>query len=819
VIIDQTEIEDLIYRKVPDFEIAKVLKKRIKTYFATLEESFSHSKGKDFLFKHTKAIDILLQTIYKIAFRSSFENYPPMKDSLPITLLALGSYGREQLCVYSDIDLMIVFKDINGYNTKEIIEKILYILWDCGLKLGHRVHEVGEIFEVSKTDITIKTSMIESRFIAGSKYLLAEVENELTKIRRDNQEEFIDAKIEEIKKLHKRFPLSMEPNLKEGEGGFRSANLVYWLGNILYNINKINELPKEIIPQNEYIEFHKAVNFLFSVRSALHLANGRKEDILRLELIPQVAQYLGYEKSYKEQMKFAQKVSHQLKVVKLYTTIWINALTNRDLLTHALPILKPKTDNESFEELLKLLCNQNQEFEAHPIFLKALIHAPKPHRASIEIYNILSQIFCKPYSASIIKTILDAHLISYTISPLKKVLNLPQFDGYHQYPVGIHSIRCLYELEKLQDKRLQEIFNKLSSREKALLKLVVLLHDSGKGREREHSLVGADLFSIYARKLGFDKEEIKIGRKLIHYHTKMSSVAQREDLNTEQTILKFASIFNTQKLLDLIYLLTYSDMSSVGVGVYNDFNAKLISTLYIQASIAIKYDKKLYATSKRLKKEKNIQKEDSFKILPRLLQKNILAIPSDLLFIKYPSQKIIDIAIKSNNLEDYIFHIDNSEFLTIEIIRKDNLDLSYLLNKLRKLDIVNMDICKLFKGIKYFNIEFNAVIDDDELLIIEEIIYDALNNIHQLNLPRPDIKENEVKIDCNHSKEHAMMRINCKDQKGILCYTIAIFDTLSIDITSAKIYTQGKKVNDLFLIEKNGNFCNNTKLIIKELTE
>ena len=260
-------------------------------------------------------------------------------------------------------------------------------------------------------------------------------------------------------------------------------------------------------------------------------------------------------------------------------------------------------------------------------------------------------------------------------------------------------------------------------------------------------------------------------------------------------------------------------MSGVGVGVYNDFNARLIYTLYTQASIAIKYDQKLYATSKRLKKEKNIQKEEAFKKLPRSLQRNILSIPSDLLFIKYPSAKIIDISIKSSNLEDYIFHIDNSKFLTIEIIRKDNLDLSYLLNKLRKLDIVNMDICKLFKSIKYFNIEFSNKIDNDELIIVEKIIYDALNSTHQLKLPRPDIKESEVEIDCNHSQEHAMMRIKCKDQKGILCYTIDIFDRLNIDITSAKIHTQGKKVNDLFLIEKNGNFCNNTKLIIKELTE
>ena len=822
MIINKEEIEDLLYREVPDFEIAKVLKKNIKTYFSTLEERFANSKGRDFLFKHTKAIDTLLQTVYRVAFRSSFGNYPPMRDSLPITLLALGSYGREQLCVYSDIDLMIVYKDIKGYNTQEIIEKILHILWDCGLKLGHRVHEVGEIFEVSKTDITIKTSMIESRFIAGSKHLLAELDNELNKIRHHNQDEFIDAKIEEIKKLHKKYPLSMEPNLKDGEGGFRSANLVYWLGNILYNVNKIKELPKEIIPQDEYISFHKALNFLFSVRSALHLASRRKEDRLRLDLIPKVLEYLGYENNYKEQMRFARKVSHQLKVIKLYTTIWINALTNRDFLNPNYPILRLENPNSSFVELLTILSNQKEEFQTHPQFLKALTHAPKPPRATEDMYEIIAKIFFQPHSASIIQTLLDAHLISYTIHPLKKVLNLPQFDGYHQYPVGIHSIKTLYELEHIQDEYIQNIFNRLSPREKALIKLVALLHDSGKGRNRDHSIVGAEIFAIYAKKLNFDTQEIKIGKKLILEHTLMSSVAQKEDLHSEQTILKFASHFPTQKMLDLIYLLTYADMCGVGKRIYTTFNANLLRTLYRQASSALSYDKKIGETSKRVRKEKILKNSPQFKSLPKKLQRDILSIPSDLLFMKYPPNKIIEIAKKSKKLKELNNHtisLNNDNFLSIEIIRKDNLDLGYLLNKLRRLEIVNMDICKLFGGIKYFNIEFNETVDSNDIPLIEDIIYEALNSVHKLDLPRPDIKPNEIQIDCNHSNEHAMMRINCKDQKGILCYTINIFDNLGIDITSAKIHTKINRVNDLFLIEKNGNFCNNTKLIIKKLTE
>ncbi|TNF44306.1 MAG: nucleotidyltransferase, partial [Epsilonproteobacteria bacterium] len=135
----KAQIEELLYNNAPDFEIAKVLKKDIKTYFDTLEETFATSGGKDFLVKHTKKIDSILKLVYKVATRNMFGDYLPMKNSIPLGLVALGSYGREQLCVHSDIDLMLVYKDIPGFNTKEMIEKILYILWDTGLKLGHRV--------------------------------------------------------------------------------------------------------------------------------------------------------------------------------------------------------------------------------------------------------------------------------------------------------------------------------------------------------------------------------------------------------------------------------------------------------------------------------------------------------------------------------------------------------------------------------------------------------------------------------------------------------------------------------------------------------
>ena len=141
--------------------------------------------------QHTRKLDCILRLVYKVALRAMFGNYAPMKNSLPVALVALGSYGREQLCVHSDIDLMIVYKDIPGYNTQAFIEKILYILWDTGLKLGHRVHTTDELFEVSKTDITIKTALIESRFIEGSNFIWTATQNALQKIRHDEIGSFI----------------------------------------------------------------------------------------------------------------------------------------------------------------------------------------------------------------------------------------------------------------------------------------------------------------------------------------------------------------------------------------------------------------------------------------------------------------------------------------------------------------------------------------------------------------------------------------------------------------------------------------------------
>jgi [protein-PII] uridylyltransferase len=820
-IVDKVKarIEELLYENAPDFEIAKVLKEEIRTYFDTLEETFATSGGKDFLVKHTKKIDSILKLVFKVAQREMFGDYAPMKNSIPLALVALGSYGREQLCVYSDIDLMIVYKDIPGYNSKEMIEKILYILWDTGLKLGHRVHTIEELFEVSRTDITIKTALIESRFIEGSSFIWMETENAISKIRHDDIEGFINLKLQEQDTKHKKYPLTMEPNLKEGVGGFRDANLVYWIGKILYNTHNIKSLPSDIVEEKEYKTFRMALEFLFRVRSALHLASEKKEDKLRLDLISKVSQLLGYAQTKEGHMKFARKVTSSLKIIRLYSTIWLEILTRNYTNKYNNHLyIRPLKEGETFHTLLKELCRHaDKPFYAHPTFLKALIIAQKSDRPDDALYKTIATIFHQPYSYCILSTLSHSKLLKYTIPPIKKIVDLPQFDGYHQYAVDIHSIRCMYHLEHIKDTFIQGLFQSLTVNEKAMLKIVTFLHDAGKGRKRDHHFVGASLFRIFANKLHLNDSLINMGETLILYHTLMSNIAQREDIYSEKVILSFASHFPSKKLLDMIYILTYADMSGVGADIYNSFNARLIKTLYRQSVEVLGRTAMLDEAAKRARKEASLKKNRDFLNLKKSEQKKILQMPSNLLFLRYRPQRIVDISKKALETSSYEYYITNHDYLTIEIIRSGTFNLSYLLGKLSTLDIVNMDICKLFNELKYFKIDFAQKVSEEEIGFIEEFIQQAYETTQVKSAYIPSIQEEDIDVDCEHSKTYALMHLKSKNQKGLLAYIIEMFDSMEIDIVTAKVHTLKNRVRDMFLIEKNGNFCHNVDTIIRKL--
>jgi [protein-PII] uridylyltransferase len=299
----------------------------------------------------------------------------------------------------------------------------------------------------------------------------------------------------------------------------------------------------------------------------------------------------------------------------------------------------------------------------------------------------------------------------------------------------------------------------------------------------------------------------------------MSTVAQREDLYSEKTIFRFASRFDTPLLLDLIFLLTYADLKGVGDETWNPRVARLLHTLYHEAHHILHHRDILDDTARRLKRIDALKRLDAFRALPPARQKRILAIPSDAFFIRHTPRQILAIAQAAFATDDLACTLENANFLTITIIRRGSIDIGYLLDKLSRLSVVQMEIIKLFDDLKYFRIDFDTRVDEDELPRVRTLIREAYAPHPPPELARPHFKQEEITIDCDHTREYATLRLRTQDQKGLLAYLIARFDHHGIDIAGAKVHTIKGRVNDLFLIEKNGNFCHNIDQLISELVE
>ena len=828
------QIENIIENNGSDFELSKLFKQYIKEYKESLPELFKENQGKDFLVKHTKQLDSIITLMYKTVLRRLFGNFLPMRSQIPIAIIALGSYGREQLCVHSDIDLLIVYEKIEGYNSELIIEKLFYLALDAGMKLGHRVHEVGDLFKAANEDITIRTSLMEARFVTGSSFIWHATQRELNNVRNYKQKEFILAKIEEAQIRRKKYPISMQPNIKEGIGGLRDSQLIFWIAKTIYNINSSKDLSGEVFSDEEYREFRMALELLYRVRSALHLITGKQEDKLLLEYIPQVSQLLGF----KDQQKLSTKVLEAGWRINNFTQIFVKKMV-RPFIVNRAYIKKFKhariqkgiylLDDRLFAsynlkplpvmELLEILINlEDRDYRFDAGFLNQFTYTNIAHPLTKNTYLELKKLLQKRHIASFLKLFYDAGILQQLFPNFRKVMHLPQFDGYHHYPVDLHSIKCIEALENIKENFIAELFSELSEEEKLLLKVVVFFHDTGKGRKQDHSEVGAKLVAQFAKQIQLSEDLTSRAVTLVKQHILMSNFAFKENIHNEKTLYKFMSKVGDAKNLKLLYILTYADINGVGGDTYNSFNSKLLYDLYKNALEIAENTERITDAKKRLIIEKRVKNLAEFKELPRLMQKKILSIESNLFFFKHTPQDILNIAKKARETDRYGFTTKNKNSLTIEIYRRIPLNLGYLLSALLHLDVASMEIFTLFDDIKYFKIDFIKNVKGNELVEVQDIIDNAFDMSREVHLKEVNIKKDEIKIDCEHSKTHAELTIHTQNQMGLIASVMHKFEEMQINIITAKIHSSKHKVRDSFLMEKQHKICDNVQKIYKILS-
>ncbi len=830
------QIEDLISSKASDFQISKVFKNYYKNYLNSIDTTLETTGGKDFFIKHTKHTDMFLILLYKYILRKNFASHQPMSTAIPISLVALGSYGREKLCIYSDIDIMILYENIQGYNLKKLMEEFITLAWDCGLTLGSRVHELKEVSTAVREDITIKSSILESRIIFGSKILWYEYGNILKKIRKTNQKEFVLEKLEEHKQRLLKYPLKMQPNIKDGYGGIREANMMYWMANILYGITNTKDLIGKEFTEDEYKKYRQALEFIFQIRNALHNIARKKQDMVTFDILPDLSSKLGFKNNsrYTKDRQCMSKILSSLHIIHSFTTTMVKKFTRRILFDSSnIPKLrKLRYKKNQYIICDKLYCSFNAKPQNLISIIKELIDLPNnverfdrsyiyyisrtklPNVQTKELKKYIKTLLSKEKLYPLIKLIYNAGLFQSILPSTKKIMDQPQFDGYHNHPVDIHSIKTLKFAQNIQNEEIKKIFNELSNDQKITVRLAAFFHDIGKGRTQDHHIIGEKLFKSMLKSFYFDEEIIKNGARLVRYHNMMSYVASHEDIYSEKTILNFTGLLKTKETLNMLYIVTYCDISAVGENIFNSSIDSLLKQLYTQSLPAFENEGLLNESKRRTAKQNTIKKLERYKNLPNTLKKKIMYIASNQIFLRLKSEDILDISIKEKNVETYIYKIINDSQLTLRIIRKSPLNLGYLLGKLEFLNIASMDIFKLYDDKKAFEISFSEKINKEDIYFIEQIIKDSFDMSKTTSLITPIIKKENIKIDTNHTAYLASMSILAKDQKGLFAYIAKIFDDFNIEIESAKLHTSKGYARDLILIEKNGNFCLNQDKIV-----
>lgn len=790
----------------------KNIKKDIKAYYLQLNKTFATKKNINSY--HKKQMQKILLEIITFAYQKfSYHN---------TCILSMGSFARDEICAFSDIDLMFIYQDDETY----IFEYIIRLFWDCGIKLSHRVHNINDLKKENITNLSIKTAMIEAKFLYGDVFFFKQIQNKLIDIQNYNKKEYLQQRLNEY--YNKNQYIFLRVNLKESSGGLRDANVLFWISKVTLQIDQFSQL--NLYLKNDYKKLINALNFIKKVRFALHLHVNKKYDTLEFEFINDISQKLGFE-SKNAQMQFAKKVQKSLSVIKNICELYILKFT-KSYIYNVKNISKLKNtyiQNGIFYYNNYLLCSFNDKKyslqDTIKVFFKIKDEPFKFNARMIkylsnctmndeDIFALITRLFRKHYLSYYIDLFEKSNTLKYLFKPLLHILNLPQLDTYHDKNVFFHTIKCLQNLENIQDVYVQSLYDDLCADGRYLMRLVLLFHDSGKGKNQNHCEVGAKMFNKFAKKLSLKPKMCIIGSRLIRHHTLLNTVACTQDIYNEKVIFSFLSKIKDMQTLRALYILTYCDVKSVNQNLYSSSKSRLIRQFYDICLDALNQNSLLNEVQKRRKREKALLNNLSFKALSIQKQNQILNISSNLFFLKFTSNQILKIANEAFNSDKLFLHVDTNINLSITFIRKNNINITYILEKLSYLNVVEMEIFDLFDEYKYFKIYFDKNIDKNDIVYLKKLFNDALHT--KLSKPKikPAIKYEDIFIDLDHSQSYILMNLNTNDQKGLLAFVMYVFEIFSFKISTAKIQTIKNKTKNMFLIEKQGILCDNKDKII-----
>jgi [protein-PII] uridylyltransferase len=569
--------------------------------------------------------DTIIQVIYDFATKHVYYAQNP-SSAERICVVATGGYGRGELAPGSDIDLLFLRPFKQTAWGESVIEFILYMLWDLGLKVGHATRSLAESVRLAKLDITIRTAVLEARYLWGDQGLYEELRKKFwNEVATGNGRDFVEAKLKERSQRHQRQGESrylVEPNIKEGKGGLRDLQTLYWIGKYLYHVEDAADLVEHgVFTRDEYRTFQKAEAFLWNVRVHLHYLLGRAEERLSFDVQPTLATQLGYvdaEKPRRAVEAFMRAYFLVAKDVGDLTRIFCAALEEqhrkpRPSLSRMLPgFLKPRSpDDEFYVENGRLTANPAifrqdpanilrmfhiadiKGVDIHPNALRTVTRSLDLITDAVRQNPVANQAFLEVLTSRhdperALRLMNEAGVLGRFVPEFGHAVGLMQFNMYHHYTVDEHLIRAVGHVAAIErgdhkdtNPLTSDIVKRIQSRN--VLYCAILLHDVAKGLPGDHSDVGAEIARSLCPRLGLSATDTAAVAWLVKNHLVMSDTAQRRDVSDPKTVRDFVDMVQTPEMLRLLVILTVADIRAVGPGVWNGWKGQLLRELYYAA--------------------------------------------------------------------------------------------------------------------------------------------------------------------------------------------------------------------------------------------
>ena len=586
-------------------------------------------------------VDQLVRLAYDFITTTLYRNDNP-STSERLSIAAVGGYGRAEMAPYSDIDIAFLTPWKQAGWTDQVTESMLYLLWDLGLKTGHSSRSLDDMVRMAKSDLTIRTALLEARYVWGDRPLYDQAARRFdSEVVQGNARAFVAEKLAERDARHRRMGDSryvVEPNVKEGKGGLRDLHALFWIGKYVHRVGSVTELVgKGLLTEPELRQFRKAENFLLAVRAHLHSVTGRAEDRLTFDVQPEIARRMRYREGAGRSPveRFMQHYFLTAKTVGDLTGVFLahlddsmaakgrrfalsgfmrrpRALAGFILDRGRLTIPRDDWFRDDPVRLLELFAvADRQGLEIHPLAMRAAARDAKLIDAAVRADPRANAFFLDTLSSqrdpeTVLRWMNEATVFGRFVPDFGRVVAQMQFDMYHHYTVDEHTIRAVGLLARIEQGTLAEdhplatVILKQTAMRRALY-VAVLLHDIAKGRGGDHSVLGAEVAMELCPRLGLSAAETETVAWLVRHHLLMSATAFKRDVSDFKTVLDFISVVQSHERLRLLLALTVVDIRAVGPGVWNGWKRQLLGDLYEAAEEVLRLGHKQTGRGERVR--------------------------------------------------------------------------------------------------------------------------------------------------------------------------------------------------------------------------